>query len=90
MNPVLEWGLGTAEGAVRSSLGRSLSLLGPFSGPLSVVDALLCRGLDMVEYNVPIITLPPELVSNLLVFLISVVMCSGKGMGSGWQLTQNS
>ncbi|KAK3932802.1 Lipid storage droplets surface-binding protein 1, partial [Frankliniella fusca] len=61
VNPVVQWSLGTAEGAVRSSLGRSLSLLGPLSGPLAVVDALLCRGLDMVEYNVPIITLPPEL-----------------------------
>ncbi|XP_052119934.1 lipid storage droplets surface-binding protein 1 isoform X3 [Frankliniella occidentalis] len=61
VNPVVQWGLGTAEGAVLSSLGRSLSLLGPLSGPLSVVDAILCRGLDMVEYNVPIITLPPEL-----------------------------
>ncbi|KAJ1528785.1 hypothetical protein ONE63_007166 [Megalurothrips usitatus] len=64
VNPVFQWSLGTAEGAVRSSLERSLSLLGPLSGPISVVDSILCRGLDMVEYNVPIITLPPELLMN--------------------------
>ena len=62
MNPVVQWSLGTAEGAVKSSIGRSLSLLGPLSGPLAVVDSILCRGLDMVEYNVPIIHMPPELV----------------------------
>lgn len=62
VNPVVQWGLGTVEGAVRSSLERSLSLLNPLSGPISVVDSLLCRGLDMVQHSVPIIMLPPELV----------------------------
>lgn len=68
VNPVVQWSLGTAEGAVKSSIGRSLSLLGPLSalsGPLAVVDSILCRGLDMVEYNVPIIHMPPELLMTV-------------------------
>ncbi|XP_034239195.1 lipid storage droplets surface-binding protein 1-like isoform X3 [Thrips palmi] len=65
VNPVVQWGLGTAEGAVKSSIGRSLSLLGPLSGPLAVVDSILCRGLDVVEHNVPIIHMPPELLMTV-------------------------
>lgn len=56
------WTLGTAESSFHTALEVAIPTIAVFEGPLSTVDKLLCKSLDIVEQRVPNIHLPPHMV----------------------------
>ena len=62
-NSLVGWGLNTAESTVHSALQTTLPAVIVLERPIAIVDSLLCRSLDIVEERIPVVTLPPALVS---------------------------
>ncbi|XP_049937980.1 lipid storage droplets surface-binding protein 1 isoform X1 [Schistocerca serialis cubense] len=61
-NPLFNWGLSTAEATVQAAVERTKPIVSKFEVPLSLADSLVCKSLDLVEKQLPVITLPPELI----------------------------
>ena len=57
------WGLNTAESTVQAAFETTLPAVIVLERPIAMVDSLLCRSLDIVEERIPVVTLPPALVS---------------------------
>lgn len=41
-------------------------------GPLHKLDQMMCKSLDLVENRVPLVYLPPQMVRNIILFLILI------------------
>jgi len=72
-NSLVSWGLNTAESTVQSAFETTLPAVIALERPIAIVDSLLCKSLDIVEERVPVVTLPPALVSTeTKLFFVSV------------------
>ncbi|GLH13400.1 Lipid storage droplets surface-binding protein 1 [Gryllus bimaculatus] len=61
-NSLVAWSLGTAESTVQAAVEKTIPIVNVFEKPLSLVDTIVCKSLDLVEERVPVVTLPPELI----------------------------
>jgi hypothetical protein len=59
----MSWGLKTAESTVQAAFETTLPAVVVLERPIALIDSLLCKSLDVVEERIPVITLPPALVS---------------------------
>jgi hypothetical protein len=62
-NSLVSWGLNTAESTVNAALQTTLPAVIVLEKPIAIVDSLLCKSLDIVEERIPVVTLPPAMVS---------------------------
>ena len=62
-NSLVSWGLNRAESTVQAAFETTLPAVIVLERPIAMVDSLLCRSLDIVEERIPVVTLPPALVS---------------------------
>lgn len=62
-NKVIEYSLDNAEKTVLGVVEFSTPLVIKFEDPINKIDDLMCKSLDIVEQNVPIVTYTPEEVS---------------------------
>lgn len=63
-NPLMRWYLNKIEGSVNLAIDTTL-IAGPLlEVPLTVVDTIVCKGLDTVQQRVPVINYPPEKIIN--------------------------
>jgi hypothetical protein len=73
-NSLVSWGLNTAESTVQAALQTTLPAVIVLERPIAIVDSLLCKSLDIVEERIPVVTLPPALVSaKAKLFFVSVL-----------------
>nr|XP_033325604.1 uncharacterized protein LOC117220056 [Megalopta genalis] len=63
-NFLINWGLDTAEQSLVVAKEIATPAINVFSGPITVVDHLLCKGIDVVEEKVPAVHLPPRQMYN--------------------------
>lgn len=59
-NKVIEYSLDNAEKTVLGVVELSTPLVIKFEDPINKIDDLMCKSLDIVEHNVPIVTYTPE------------------------------
>lgn len=59
-NRLMQWGFGTVEDVTSYAIDTSLSALPMLELPLTVMDNIVCKGLDTVQQRVPAINYPPE------------------------------
>ena len=57
------WSLDTAELSLALATASAKPAIFALNGPITTIDQLLCRGIDIVEQRVPVVQLPPQLVS---------------------------
>lgn len=60
-NRLVNWSLQTVEGVVLAAAETVQPAVRLFEKPISVVDKVVCRGIDFVEQKIPSIYLPPEM-----------------------------
>lgn len=60
---MIEYSLVKAEKSVLGVVELSAPLVIKFEDPINKIDDLMCKSLDVVEHNVPIVTYTPEEVS---------------------------
>ncbi|XP_039306664.1 lipid storage droplets surface-binding protein 1 isoform X2 [Solenopsis invicta] len=60
-NSLMNWGLDTAEQSLAIATATARPAIFAFNGPITTIDQLLCKGIDMVEQRVPSVHLPPHL-----------------------------
>jgi hypothetical protein len=63
-NSVVSWGLNTAEASLQVALESTLPAVIVLERPITLLDSLLCKSLDIVEERVPVVTQPPAQVSK--------------------------
>nr|AHA90810.1 lipid storage droplet binding protein 1 [Eurygaster maura] len=63
-NRLMQWGFGTVEDVTNYALDTSLIAMPLLELPLTVVDNIVCKGLDTVQQRVPVINYPPEKIIN--------------------------
>ncbi|PNF35291.1 Lipid storage droplets surface-binding protein 1 [Cryptotermes secundus] len=74
-NSLVSWGLNTAEASLQVALETTLPAVTVLERPITLLDSLLCRGLDVVEGRVPLVTLPPgQIYENTKEYVSSVVV----------------
>jgi len=61
-NSLFNWTLDQAENTIYSVIDTAGPAIIFFQGPLSQVDKIVCKTLDIVEEKVPSINLPPEMI----------------------------
>nr|XP_022919525.1 lipid storage droplets surface-binding protein 1-like isoform X1 [Onthophagus taurus]XP_022919526.1 lipid storage droplets surface-binding protein 1-like isoform X2 [Onthophagus taurus] len=61
-NNLFQWTLDTAENSIYGFIDSASPAVFFIEGPLSTVDKVLCKSLDIVEQRVPSINLPPQLI----------------------------
>lgn len=59
-NRLMQWGFGTVEDVTSYAIDTSLNALPMLELPLTVMDNIVCKGLDTVQQRVPAINYPPE------------------------------
>lgn len=59
----MNWSLGTAEQSLAIATASAKPAIYVLNGPITTIDHLLCKGIDIVEQRVPAVHLPPHLVS---------------------------
>lgn len=59
-NSFINWGLGTAERSLVMATTIATPAINVFVGPITTIDHLLCKGIDVVEDKVPAVHLPPR------------------------------
>lgn len=59
-NSLMNWGLGTAEKSLMVATTLASPAINVLNGPISAIDHLLCKGIDVVEEKVPAVHLPPS------------------------------
>lgn len=64
----MSWSLDTAEQSLALATAPAKSAIFALNGPITTIDQLLCKGIDIVEQRVPAVHLPPQLVSVLTNF----------------------
>ncbi|XP_043480714.1 lipid storage droplets surface-binding protein 1 isoform X1 [Leptopilina heterotoma] len=60
-NSLMNWSLDTMEQSLASATATAKSAIFAFNGPITTIDQILCKGIDIVELRVPAIHLPPQL-----------------------------
>ncbi|XP_046741041.1 lipid storage droplets surface-binding protein 1-like isoform X3 [Diprion similis] len=60
-NSLVNWSLDTAEQSLAAATASAKPALLVLNGPISTIDQLLCKGIDIVEQRVPALNLPPQL-----------------------------
>lgn len=68
----MNWSLDTAEQSVAYATATAMPAMLVLNGPLLTLDNIICRGIDIVEQQVPAINLPPQLVSFYYYFYVVV------------------
>jgi len=63
-NRVIGYSLESAEKTVLSVVDMSVPLVIKFEDPINRIDDIMCKSLDVVEQNVPMVTYTPEEVST--------------------------
>lgn len=58
------WSLYTAEQSFAIATASAKPAIHALNGPITTIDQLLCKGIDIVEQRVPAVHLPPHLVSR--------------------------
>ncbi|XP_065156369.1 lipid storage droplets surface-binding protein 1-like isoform X3 [Atheta coriaria] len=61
-NNLLQWTLDQAESSLYNVIDTASPAVFLLEGPLSTIDRLLCKSLDIVEQKVPSIHLPPQMI----------------------------
>lgn len=64
----MNWSLDTAEQSLAIATTTARPAIFAFNGPITTIDQLLCKGIDIVEQRVPAVHLPPHLVSFQIPF----------------------
>lgn len=62
-NRVLNWPINSAESLLFSSAEFIKPIFNLIQEPVTKVDNFLCKTLDFVEYQIPSVYMPPEMVS---------------------------
>lgn len=79
----MNWSLDTAEQSLAIATTTARPAIFAFNGPITTIDQLLCKGIDIVEQRVPAVHLPPHLVSfqipfsNIIIFDIHIYFYRG-------------
>ena len=60
-NSLMNWSLGTAEQSLAIATASAKPAIYVLNGPITTIDHLLCKGIDIVEQRVPAVHLPPHL-----------------------------
>ncbi|KAK9294212.1 hypothetical protein QLX08_011103 [Tetragonisca angustula] len=60
-NSLVDWSLCTAENSLAIATASAKPIANAISGPITTIDQLLCKGIDIVEQRVPAVHLPPHL-----------------------------
>lgn len=60
----MNWSLDTAEQSLAIATATARPAIFALNGPITTIDQLLCKGIDIVEQRVPAVHLPPHLVSS--------------------------
>nr|XP_012140335.1 PREDICTED: lipid storage droplets surface-binding protein 1 isoform X3 [Megachile rotundata] len=60
-NYLMSWSLCTAEQSLAIATASAKPAIYALNGPITTIDQLLCKGIDIVEQRVPAIHLPPHL-----------------------------
>ncbi|XP_015431145.1 PREDICTED: lipid storage droplets surface-binding protein 1 [Dufourea novaeangliae] len=60
-NSLMTWSLGTAEQSLAIATASAKPAIYALNGPITTIDQLLCKGIDIVEQRVPAFNLPPHL-----------------------------
>ena len=66
----MNWGLDTAEQSLAMATATAMPAIIALNMPIATIDHLLCRGIDIVEQRVPVLHLPPHLVSEYSTLVI--------------------
>ncbi|XP_063930767.1 lipid storage droplets surface-binding protein 1-like isoform X2 [Zophobas morio] len=61
-NNLVYWTLQQAESSIQAAVDTALPTIALFQAPISSIDKVLCKSLDIVEQKVPSIALPPEMI----------------------------
>lgn len=61
-NSLMTWSLCTAEQSLAIATASAKPAIYALNGPITIIDQLLCKGIDIVEQRVPAVHLPPHLV----------------------------
>lgn len=67
-NNLFFWTFDQAENSIYTVLETASPAVFLLEGPLSTVDKIVCRSLDLVESRVPSINLPPQMVCNYYLY----------------------
>ncbi|XP_025412300.1 lipid storage droplets surface-binding protein 1 [Sipha flava] len=59
-NKIIEYSLDNAEKTVLNVVDLSVPLVIKFEEPINRIDDLMCKSLDVVEHNIPMVTYTPE------------------------------
>lgn len=59
----MSWSLDTAEHSLAIATASAKPAILVFNFPITTLDNLLCKGMDIVEQRVPAVHFPPQLVS---------------------------
>ncbi|XP_076221975.1 lipid storage droplets surface-binding protein 1 isoform X2 [Nomia melanderi] len=60
-NSLMSWSLDTAEQSLAIATASAKPAIYALNGPITTIDQLLCKGIDIVEQRVPSVHLPPHL-----------------------------
>lgn len=60
-NSLMNWSLDTAEQSLAIATATARPAIFALNGPITTIDQLLCKGIDIVEQRVPAVHLPPHL-----------------------------
>lgn len=86
----MSWSLDTAEQSLAMATASAKPAIFALNGPITTIDQLLCKGIDIVEQRVPAVHLPPHLmywntreyVNNKIVMPVLMRAGSVKQIGS--------
>lgn len=73
-NRFIGYSLNNAEKTVLSVVDISTPIVVKFEDPINKIDSLMCKSLDLVEYNVPMVTYTPEEVSNNFILFVFIII----------------
>ncbi|XP_018400671.1 PREDICTED: lipid storage droplets surface-binding protein 1 isoform X2 [Cyphomyrmex costatus] len=59
-NSLMNWSLDTAEQSLAIATAKARPAIVALNGPITTIDQLLCKGIDIVEQRVPAVSLPPH------------------------------
>lgn len=89
-NSLVNWSLNNAEQSLAIATASAKPVIYVLNGPITTIDQLLCKGIDIVEQRVPVVHLPPHLmycnareyVNNKIVRPVLIRAGSMKQIGS--------
>ncbi|EGI61017.1 PREDICTED: lipid storage droplets surface-binding protein 1 [Acromyrmex echinatior] len=58
-NSLMNWSLDTAEQSLAIATAKARPAIVALNGPITTIDQLLCKGIDIVEQRLPPVQLPP-------------------------------